>query len=127
MILQIDPTDATPIYQQICDQVILGMAKGELKENEQLPSVRQLADEIGINAMTISKAYNLLKEQGYLVTDRRRGTSVRYPPHFSPAAAAQQQNQLTLSLSKALLHGVSKEVLLQEVAKLLDQLQEPPQ
>lgn len=126
MIMHIDPTATTPIYQQICDQVILGMARGELQENEQLPSVRQLADEIGINAMTISKAYNLLKDQGYLVTDRRRGTTVRFPPNFSRDQALLHQEELTLTLSKALLHGIPKADLQTEVAAILQQLQERP-
>lgn len=79
MQFEIKPQSNTPIYQQLRDQIILGIATGELAVGELLPSVRQLAEEIGINTMTISKAYNSLKEDGLLITDRRKGTAVAAP------------------------------------------------
>ncbi|HCE11329.1 MAG TPA: GntR family transcriptional regulator, partial [Enterococcus sp.] len=71
MIFSIATQSNQPIYQQLREQIILGIAKGDLRSGELLPSVRQLANEIGINTMTISKAYNSLKEDGLLITDRR--------------------------------------------------------
>ena len=68
MLLEIDEQSEQPIYQQLIDQIIVGIAKGELVPNESLPSIRQLADEIGVNMMTVSKAYNKLKQSGYIVT-----------------------------------------------------------
>ncbi|MGE9641511.1 GntR family transcriptional regulator, partial [Escherichia coli] len=67
MLLEIDEQSEQPIYQQLIDQIIVGIAKGELAPNESLPSIRQLADEIGVNMMTVSKAYNKLKQSGYIV------------------------------------------------------------
>ena len=64
------------------------MPKGELVPNESLPSIRQLADEIGVNMMTVSKAYNKLKQSGYIVTDRRNGTKIAAK---LPATAVWQQ------------------------------------
>ena len=83
MQFEIKPQSNTPIYQQLRDQIILGIATGELAVGELLPSVRQLAEEIGINTMTISKAYNSLKEDGLLITDRRKGTAVAAPRSFT--------------------------------------------
>lgn len=76
MLLEIDEQSEQPIYQQLIDQIIVGIAKGELVPNESLPSIRQLANEIGVNMMTVSKAYNKLKQSGYIVTDRRNGTKI---------------------------------------------------
>ncbi|EAE0774478.1 GntR family transcriptional regulator, partial [Listeria monocytogenes] len=58
MIFDIQTQSNQPIYQQLREQIIVGIAKGDLAAGELLPSVRQLAEEIGINTMTISKAYN---------------------------------------------------------------------
>lgn len=76
MIMQIDPQSSAPLYLQLRQQIILGIATGDLKLGESLPSVRQMAEELDLNMMTVSKAYNALKEEGYLVIDRRSGTKI---------------------------------------------------
>lgn len=77
MLIKINFESETPIYEQIKKQIILGIAQGELKRGEELPSVRRLAEDIGINLHTVNKAYAILKEEGYLVLDRRKGTLVK--------------------------------------------------
>ena len=64
MLLQLDFNSERPIYQQIRDQIVVGMARGQLRPGEKLPTVRALADEAGVNMMTVSKAYQLLKQEG---------------------------------------------------------------
>lgn len=115
MLLEIDTLSAVPIYQQLRDQVILGIAKQELLPGESLPTVRQLADELGVNTMTISKAYNLLKDEGYLITDRRKGSLVRLPEPFQAQEAQTSRQALALLLAEAKLHGTTKELLLNAV------------
>ena len=82
MLLEINTRSEIPIYQQLSEQIIMGIATGELALGESLPTVRQLADELGVNTMTISKSYNQLKEAGYLITDRRKGTIVTRPDAY---------------------------------------------
>lgn len=118
MILEIDTLSVIPIYQQLRDQVILGIAKGELTAGESLPTVRQLADELGVNTMTISKAYNLLKDEGYLITDRRKGSLVRLPEAFTPQEEVALQQSLALLLAQGKLHGLSRERMLAAVNEL---------
>ena len=77
MFIKIDFESEMPIYEQLRRQIIMGIAKGALEKGEQLPSVRQLAEDIGINLHTVNKTYNVLKEEGYLVIDRRKGAMVR--------------------------------------------------
>ena len=77
MVISLDELSDIPIYQQIRDQIVIGISEGGLQPGEQLPTVRNLADEIGINVMTVNKAYQLLKQQGYIITDRRNGARVR--------------------------------------------------
>ena len=76
MLLQLDFSSGTPIYRQIRDQFVLGIANGRLLAGEKLPTVRALANEIGVNAMTINKAYQILKQEAYITSDRRGGTVV---------------------------------------------------
>lgn len=78
--MEIDLSAETPIYQQIRDQVVLGVGRGDLKYGENLPSARQLAQDLGINPMTVNKAYQTLKREGIIVVDRRVGTKVRENP-----------------------------------------------
>ena len=77
MLFRLDFQSAVPIYRQIRDQVVLAVAQGELTPGERLPTTRALAEDAGVNVMTVSKAYQLLKAEGYLVTDRRAGAVVR--------------------------------------------------
>ncbi|MDV4149826.1 GntR family transcriptional regulator [Clostridium sp. AL.422] len=76
MILRIDFDSEVPIYIQIKNQVIEGIAKGDIEKDEELPSVRALAEDIGVNMHTVNKAYTILKEEGYIKIDRRKGAIV---------------------------------------------------
>ena len=60
MLLKLDFGADRPIYMQIRDQIVLGIAQGQLAAGEKLPTIRALAEECGINMMTVSKAYQLL-------------------------------------------------------------------
>ena len=82
MVISINDASEIPIYQQIRNQIVLGISDGRLAPGEQLPTVRALAEEIGINSMTVSKAYTLLKQEGYIYTDRRSGARVRHAVLF---------------------------------------------
>lgn len=76
MNIQIDSGSPTPIYQQIKLAIIQAIAMGEVKNGESLPSVRQLADDINVNMHTVNKAYNLLKQDGYISLSRRNGAII---------------------------------------------------
>ena len=76
MLLHLDFTVDIPIYQQIRNEIVRKIAAGILPPGELLPPIRTLAENLGINMMTVSKAYNLLKQEGYIQTDRRAGTRV---------------------------------------------------
>ncbi|MBR4888327.1 MAG: GntR family transcriptional regulator [Clostridia bacterium] len=76
MLIHLDFDSEVPIYRQIRDQIVRGIAEGTLQPGERLPSVRALADEAGINMMTVSKSYQLLKQEGYITLGRRSGAAV---------------------------------------------------
>lgn len=76
MYLEIDFSSDEAIYQQLCNQIIMGIATDQFVDGEVLPSVRQLADDIGINMHTVNKAYSVLKQEGFVKVDRRKGAVV---------------------------------------------------
>ncbi|MBL1228864.1 GntR family transcriptional regulator [Enterococcus sp. BWB1-3] len=119
MLMEIDMKSAIPIYQQIRNQIILGIASGKLGANESLPSVRQMADEIGINMMTVSKAYNTLKLEGYIITDRRNGTKVAEFPPATEEFIEEFNQALELTLAKAAIHQLNDEDIHAIVTQIL--------
>lgn len=120
MLLQLDFNSERPIYQQIRDQIVVGIAQGVLLPGEKLPTVRSLADEAGVNMMTVSKAYQLLKQEGYITTDRRSGTVVcaRQGERRVPDETVQR---LKLALSELRVAGWSREQVLDLCRELYEQ------
>ncbi len=124
MLLKLDFADDTPIYLQIRNQIVLGIASGKLSPGEKLPPIRTLASETGVNTMTVNKAYQLLKQEGYLITDRRLGAMInpaRVPEQHPPLS---EHPGLKLLLSELYVDGVTKEELLSACSKLYDELKE---
>ena len=76
MLIEIDFNSDEAIYIQLRNQIIMGIATSTIHEGDTLPSVRQLADNIGINMHTVNKAYNVLRQEGFLQLDRRRGAVI---------------------------------------------------
>jgi len=107
MIIEIDTQSAQPIYEQLRDQVVFGIADGRLAIGEALPSVRRLAADLGINFHTVSKAYAALADEGCIAIDRRRGAVVIRPAGggYLPKFVG----QLTLCAAQALCHGMAEE------------------
>jgi len=82
LLIVIDFNSEIPIYIQLRDQIIVGIAGKTLLPGEALPSVRRMAADIGVNVNTVNKAYTILKDAGYLSIDRRSGcyVSTEIPP-----------------------------------------------
>ena len=76
MVIKIDFQSDEALYIQLRNQIILGIATSTIQEGDVLPSVRQLADDIGINMHTVNKAYSVLRQEGFLTIDRRRGAII---------------------------------------------------
>ncbi len=111
MIWDFDFQSETPLYMQLRNQVVLSISKGELKPGDKLPTIRALSDESGINMMTISKAYQLLKSEGYVYTDRRSGTVIA-EGNPSTHLSADALNRLRLVLAELRLQGLNDENIL---------------
>lgn len=109
MIIAINEYSDIPIYIQIRNQIVLGISDGRLAPGEQLPTVRGLAEEMGINSMTVNKAYQMLKQEGYIYTDRRNGAKVRERLEFSSELPVESKELLQRVISEAKVRGITKE------------------
>ena len=119
MVICIKETLDIPIYMQVRNQIVQGISSGELEPGEQLPTVRALAQELGINTMTISKAYQILKQEGYIYTDRRSGARIR--DSFERVVLSHENEELLRKIiSEAKICSLSKEQILEKCSKIYD-------
>ncbi|MCR5402284.1 MAG: GntR family transcriptional regulator [Butyrivibrio sp.] len=117
MIIEIDFNSDEAIYVQLCNQIILGIATSQFREGEQLPSVRQLAETIGINMHTVNKAYSILQQEGFVKIDRRRGAVIAIDINRLKALK-EARSELAVVLARALCKGIGRE----DIHSLVDQL-----
>ncbi len=108
MLIEIDFNSDEAIYVQLQHQIIMGIATETLKEGESLPSVRQLADTIGINMHTVNKAYNLLRQQGFIQLDRRKGAVISVDID-KIKACEEMKRDLRIALAKGCCKSISRE------------------
>lgn len=106
MLITLQPDSDTPLYEQLRNQIVIGIATGELAPQEKLPTVRQLAEELGINMMTVNKAYSLLKQEGYIAIDRRHGAKVNAPGRGRPDSIQRLEDRLELMIAEAVVQGI---------------------
>lgn len=120
MIISINEMSEIPIYQQIRNQIVQGISDGRLSPGEQLPTVRGLAEEIGINSMTVNKAYSLLKQEGYIFADRRSGARVRKGFAVTKELSEKSKELLQQIISEAKVSGMTKEEFFEICGKLYE-------
>ena len=119
MFIEIDFNSDEAIYIQLCNQIIMGIATEQLKVGDPLPSVRQLADTIGINMHTVNKAYSVLRQEGFLTIDRRRGAMISIDGD-KMRALEEMKRELVVVLARGCCKNISKE----EVHALIDEIYE---
>lgn len=122
MLLHLDMKSNTPIYVQLRNQIVLGIGKGELKLGEGLPTVRQMAEDIGVNMMTVNKSYTILKNEGYIEIDRRHGAKINPKLDLHGEFKEKVEEELTLLITEASLKGMNRGEFMKLCGKLYDEL-----
>ena len=117
MYIEIDFNSDEALYLQLRNQIIIGIATSQYQEGDTLPSVRQLADTIGINMHTVNKAYSVLKQEGFVKVDRRKGAVISVDID-KLQAIEELKKDLQVVLAKSRCKKVSK----QEVHALIDEI-----
>ncbi|MGC4106190.1 MAG: GntR family transcriptional regulator [Thermomicrobiales bacterium] len=108
-ILRVDLASPVPVYRQIVDQLRILLVSGELKAGDQLPTVRQVAGDLGVHHNTVAEAYRQLAEEGWLDLRRRRGACVveRGRPAADPEAVTDFQRRVQELIADAVARGAS--------------------
>ena len=119
MVIEVDFNSDEALYLQLRNQIILGIATAQFREGDSLPSVRQLAELVGINMHTVNKAYTVLKQEGYVNVDRRRGAVIAiYVDKLR--TVAELKKELRVILAK----GSCKNITREEMHALIDEIYE---
>ena len=117
MIIEVDFNSDEAIYIQLCNQIIMGIATSDINEGDSLPSVRRLADTIGVNMHTVNKAYSVLKREGYISLDKRRGAVIALD-----IDKLEELQMMRRQLQIVLARGCCKNISRQEVHELVDEI-----
>ncbi len=117
MIIEIDFNSDEALYIQLRNQIVIGIATSKYREGDSLPSVRQLADRIGINMHTVNKAYTVLKQEGFVKVDRRRGAIIALD-----LDKIQAYKELELELKVILAKACCKNISIMEIHSLIDEI-----
>ncbi len=119
MLIEIDFNSEEALYVQLQNQIIMGIAMNLIQEGDSLPSVRQLANMVGINMHTVNKAYAILKQEGFIQLDRRRGAVIAIDMDKA-RALLEMKEHLRMLLARGRCKNISKE----EVHALVDEIYE---
>lgn len=117
MFVEIDFNSDEAIYLQLKNQIILGIATSRFQEGDSLPSVRQLAEVVGINMHTVNKAYTVLKQEGYVKVDRRKGAIIAVDMD-----KLKMMNELKKELQVMIARGSCKNITKEEFHGLIDEI-----
>ena len=119
MIIQIDFNSDEALYLQLRNQIILGIATSQFREGDALPSVRQLAEVVGINMHTVNKAYTVLKQEGYVKVDRRKGAIIAIDENRSNV-----REELMRELQVMIAKGSCKNLTREDFHQMIDDIYE---
>ena len=117
IMIEIDFNSDEAIYMQLRNQIIMGIALSAVRDGDTLPSVRKLSEQIGVNMHTVNKAYAVLKQEGFIQLDRRKGAVIAVSEDKLQALEDMKQ-QLRMVLAR----GYCKNITREEVHKLVDEM-----
>ena len=121
LLISIEPENEIPIYVQLRNQIINALVAGELKEGDSLPSVRQLASELGVNLHTVNKAYKVLEDEGYVRIHGRRGAVISAQPKYTKSYLIALEENIKHLFIEARSQGVEKTLFRQIVEESLSE------
>ncbi len=120
MLLQLNFESEIPIYAQINHQIIEGIAKGHLVPGQRLPSVRQMAEDLGINLHTVNKAYNILKNEKLISIHRQKGV---YVSDVTKEPISQEyENELVESVKPMVFKAYCKGMTQEDFKRILNDI-----
>lgn len=123
MFIRLDFEAEIPIYEQLKNEILVGIAKKQLLPGDRLPSVRSLASDIGVNMHTVNKAYQQLKQEGYLLIHRQKGVVVNPdPPKLDDEYKKKLLTTLRPLIAETICRGMSEEEFIHFCKKIYAEL-----
>lgn len=123
MLIEIDFNSDEAIYVQLQNQIIMGIAMNMIREGDSLPSVRQLANTVGINMHTVNKAYSILKQEGFIQLDRRKGAVIAIDMDKA-RELLDMREQLRVLLARGRCKNISKEEVYALIEEIYDEYED---
>lgn len=123
MLIEIDFNSDEAIYVQLQNQIIIGIAMNMIREGDSLPSVRQLANTVGINMHTVNKAYSILKQEGFIRLDRRKGAVIAIDMDKA-RELLDMREQLRVLLARGRCKNISKEEVYALIEEIYDEYED---
>ena len=123
MYIEIDFNSDEAIYVQLQNQIIMGIAMNMIREGDSLPSVRQLANTVGINMHTVNKAYSILKQEGFIRLDRRKGAVIAIDMDKA-RELLDMREQLRVLLARGRCKNISKEEVYALIEEIYDEYED---
>lgn len=120
MLIEIDFNSPEAIYIQLRNQIVMEIAQDRLHDGDSLPSVRNLARDLGVNMHTVNKAYAILREEGYLKLDRRKGAIVSVEKNSKEDEMEKINNYMQMIVAQAICKEITKEEMKQIVGEMYD-------
>ncbi|HHX69009.1 MAG: GntR family transcriptional regulator [Miniphocaeibacter sp.] len=115
MIIKLNLQSSTPVYLQLRNEIIKGIASKEINPGEKLPTVRDMAKQVGLNPMTVNKTYQILKEEGIVRTEGRNGVTVREDIVANELFLSKLNNEVELIVTESIVRGFSIEKIIEMI------------
>jgi GntR family transcriptional regulator len=122
MIIRIEPDSDIPIYQQITNQIIEGIAGGLIRPGQSLPSVRSFAADLGVNMHTVNKSYHQLENKGIIRIAAKSGAVISSPQDFNESSGDRLKDEYKPLIAESLVVGMSNEQIQQLVTSIIEDL-----
>lgn len=120
MLIEIDFNSPQAIYIQLRNQIVMGIAQDRLRDGDSLPSVRSLASTLGVNMHTVNKAYSMLRSEGYLILDRRKGAIIQVEVENKDHEIEKIHHNMRMVVAQAICKGISKEDMHAVIEEMYD-------
>ncbi|MEH7177503.1 GntR family transcriptional regulator [Neobacillus vireti] len=124
MLIRIEPESDTPIYAQISNQIIEGIARGFIQPGESLPSVRAFAADLGVNMHTVNKSYHQLEQKGIIRIVPKSGAIISSPHDFTEVSYNRLKDDYKPLIAESLVLGLSKKQIQELVTALIKDIKE---
>lgn len=122
MIIRIEPDSDTPIYEQLSNQIIEGIARGWIQPGDSLPSVRAFASDLGVNMHTVNKSYHLLEKKGIIKIVPKSGAIIAPPQDFHQSSLDRLKEEFMPLIAESLVVGMSQKQIQELVSTIINDI-----